>query len=418
MSITLVAHPMAFLLSPQSAKNNKIKLKNSDDVEIHTASQGDLVQIKIQSNLRMSEVKELMSKFAVTNIGNDTYYFYRGLSVKWESDGRYTYASIADSDGGSDIQSFGEAFFQELDGFAKRNTRVVNSKETFYYIYETDYKDIRQIYSALKSNGAKNVYPQNDGVIANLDGQQLRYFSDKGKFFLETENVIEILNIGVTENISTSREFNAQYKDLKIKTNIKPLELKMLLDKANYLLYKGNMQTPLKSSNVVLNWELSDGYYNAVFSGTNNLQVNKEAEILFSKLNGIAGRDVRLVNDISTIIYSYQTNYTDKAILLNTLTEHGATDIVEEYDTITCKVFGLEMKYFKSDENPAFELEITQVSKPEDCESIVNDLNDEYGLNVQEITYNKIKERLDQENLRLESETVLDDNSIVLTIEV
>ena len=36
----------------------------------------------------------------------------------------------------------------------------------------------------------------------------------------------------------------------------------------------------------------------------------------------------------------------------------------------------------------------------------------EYG------TYNKIKERLEQENLRLESETVLDDNSIVLTIEI
>ena len=51
-------------------------------------------------------------------------------------------------------------------------------------------------------------------------------------------------------------------------------------------------------------------------------------------------------------------------------------------------------------------------------QEIINDLNDEYGLNIQEMTYNKIKERLEQENMRLESETVLDDNSIVLTIDV
>ena len=49
---------------------------------------------------------------------------------------------------------------------------------------------------------------------------------------------------------------------------------------------------------------------------------------------------------------------------------------------------------------------------------MINDLNDEYGLNIQEMTYNKIKERLDSENMRLESETVMDDNSIVLTIDI
>lgn len=34
------------------------------------------------------------------------------------------------------------------------------------------------------------------------------------------------------------------------------------------------------------------------------------------------------------------------------------------------------------------------------------------------MTYNKIKERLEDENLRLESESILEDNSIVLTIDV
>ena len=39
-------------------------------------------------------------------------------------------------------------------------------------------------------------------------------------------------------------------------------------------------------------------------------------------------------------------------------------------------------------------------------------------LKIQEMTYNKIKERLEQENMRLESESIMDDNSIVLTIDI
>ena len=61
---------------------------------------------------------------------------------------------------------------------------------------------------------------------------------------------------------------------------------------------------------------------------------------------------------------------------------------------------------------------MTQVSDKCVCEDLITDLNDEYGLNIQEMTYNKIKERLEQENMRLESETVMDDNSIVLTIDI
>lgn len=37
-----------------------------------------------------------------------------------------------------------------------------------------------------------------------------------------------------------------QLKNLKIRTNIQPKELKQLLRKANYLYYEGNSQTPLK----------------------------------------------------------------------------------------------------------------------------------------------------------------------------
>ena len=78
----------------------------------------------------------------------------------------------------------------------------------------------------------------------------------------------------------------------------------------------------------------------------------------------------------------------------------------------------MEMVYYKKDGSAGYTLDITQVTDKAGCEDIINDLNEEYGLNIQEMTYNKIKERLDRENMRLESEAVMEDNSIVLTIEV
>jgi hypothetical protein len=78
----------------------------------------------------------------------------------------------------------------------------------------------------------------------------------------------------------------------------------------------------------------------------------------------------------------------------------------------------MDMCYYRQDGSNGFTLEIKQVSDNAQCEGVIGDLNEEYGLNIQEMTYNKIKERLNQENLRLESETVMEDNSIVLTIDI
>ena len=203
-----------------------------------------------------------------------------------------------------------------------------------------------------------------------------------------------------------------------MRTNIKKEDHKCLIRKANYLYYSDNSSTPLKNSDATLNWVYKNGFYVAEFSGTNNAAINKEAEIIFRKLNIAAGRDLRLINDQSTIVYTYNTNYTDKGILLNTLTEHGATELVENGDEISCKLFGMEMVYYKKDTTCGYVLDITQVSNKGECEDVINDLNEEYGLNIQEMTYNKIKERLEQENMRLESESIMDDNSIVLTIDI
>ena len=52
----------------------------------------------------------------------------------------------------------------------------------------------------------------------------------------------------------------------------------------------------------------------------------------------------------------------------------------------------------------------------DNIEEKVNDLNSEYALNVQEDAYLGIVEKLKENNMEIEEEEVLDDNTIVLTV--
>ena len=46
----------------------------------------------------------------------------------------------------------------------------------------------------------------------------------------------------------------------------------------------------------------------------------------------------------------------------------------------------------------------------------MQDIGNEYTINAQEVSYNKIKERLEEQNLDIENEEIYDDNTIVLTV--
>lgn len=420
MSITLMAYPMAFLIEPEKAKNEKLnKASNVTDADKNTAIE-NLRSIRVLTNITADELGYIMDNVDGKQVESLCFILSSGVNVQWLIQGKYAQAVLSCNADGEYLQSCGERFFTELDSIAGRNVRLINSNEFFYYNYDTSYTKVTEIYSALKEEGAEQIFTtDNNAVVANLNGQSIKYFkpADSKTFNLEVEQKVTILNIGLRGD---ARGSNVVYglTNLKIQTNIKPEELKIFLKKANYLYYALDSQTPLKNSDATLNWVLKNGYYVAEFSGSNNNAITKEAEIIFRKLNIAAGRDLRLINDLSTTVYTYKTNYTDKGILLNTLIEHGAEEILETGDEVSCKLFGMEMVYYKKEGTNGYTLDITQVSDKSECEDVINDLNEEYGLNIQEMTYNKIKERLDKENMRIESETVMDDNSIVLTIDI
>ena len=420
MSITLTAYPIAFLIDPKLSKNNKLKLaKNEVNVNKEIATK-NLKSIRVLTNIRHDELSKFMSNLNCDKINPLLYRLKTGLHIEWEHHGKYMIAKLYGDISSQMLQVEGEKFFKDMDGFASRNVRAINSNEYFYYDYETTYTNIPEIYSVLKSQGATEIFPTDDnGVVATVKGQSVKYFKNDNEdtYTLRTEQKIAIMNIGLSGEYEGT---NITYglSDLKIQTNITQSELKTFLKKANYLLYQADMQTPLKSSYATLNWILKDGYYVAQFSGTNNAAITKEAEIIFRKMNIAAGRDLRYINETSTTVYTYTTNYTDREILINTLTEHGAQEIEQNKDEVSCKLFGMEMVYYKKENSQGYTLDITRISNINECENLINDLNDEYGLNIQEMTYNKIKTKLDEANMRIMSETVEEDNSIVLTIEI
>lgn len=421
MSITLMAYPMAFLINPEEAKNEKLKRASDDKVVNEEVATENLRAIRVLTNIKLEELNGIMSMIDCQKHDSYTYSFQNGLRVHWVPNGKYCSAVLSGGKNAKFLQQNGEDFFKQLDEYAMRNVRLIESNEFFYYTYGTAYQNMRDIYAKLKDQGAKHIYStEDDEVVAEIEGQNVKYFKpqNESNYILEVEQKVTIMNIRMSGDFEGTNVRYGYLSNLKIQTNIKQEELKTLLRKANYLYYSGNSSTPLKNSDATLNWVYKNGFYVAEFSGTNNAAINKEAEIIFRKLNIAAGRDLRLINDQSTIVYTYNTNYTDKGILLNTLTEHGATELVENGDEISCKLFGMEMVYYKKDTTGGYVLDITQVSNKGECEDVINDLNEEYCLNIQEMTYNKIKERLEQENMRLESESIMDDNSIVLTIDI
>ena len=112
----------------------------------------------------------------------------------------------------------------------------------------------------------------------------------------------------------------------------------------------------------------------------------------------------------------YETQFMDKDILLKTLEEHGVTNIQEMPNgSITGNIDNFSMEFVKH--SPELPYVLKLACKEQDCANEkVGDISSEYALNVQEAAYLSIVEKLKENNMQIENETVEDDNTIVLTI--
>ena len=125
--------------------------------------------------------------------------------------------------------------------------------------------------------------------------------------------------------------------------------------------------------------------------------------------------DVKIISEKHFIEKSFETPFTDKNLLMKTLEEHGVKNITEEYGKISGQVDNYTLTFEKWEEDKPYSIKISCLNTDNPVEKM-EDLNSEYTLNVQEEVYLNIIDNLKSNQMELEREEVLEDNTIVLTI--
>ena len=126
--------------------------------------------------------------------------------------------------------------------------------------------------------------------------------------------------------------------------------------------------------------------------------------------------DTHYITEEHFIEKEFETGFMDKDLLVKTLSEHGIQDLSEdEFGKITGRLDGYKFSLQKPADDKPYSLKIS-AKEGENIEEAANDLNSEYALNVQEDTYLSMIENLKNNNMDVESEEVMDDNTIVLTV--
>lgn len=118
---------------------------------------------------------------------------------------------------------------------------------------------------------------------------------------------------------------------------------------------------------------------------------------------------------------SFETVFMDKETLVKTLEEHGVVNIkygeAWEKDKVTGQIDSYTLSFEKASDDKPYFLTVTCLDT-DNAEEKLNDLSSEYALNVQEDAYLSIIEKLKDNNMEVEEEEVLDDNTIVLTVNI
>jgi hypothetical protein len=113
-----------------------------------------------------------------------------------------------------------------------------------------------------------------------------------------------------------------------------------------------------------------------------------------------------------------QTVFNDSNLLIQTLREHGLSVTTISENKIYVKSGKHELHYERANTFEAFSVHAIGWDHTDQFLNDLACLENEYKMNVQSYSYDKLLQNLNESGMTLESETVLEDNSILLTIAV
>lgn len=111
------------------------------------------------------------------------------------------------------------------------------------------------------------------------------------------------------------------------------------------------------------------------------------------------------------------SRFRDNNLLKKTLEEHGVDVEEVSKNRINARFADGSLSYIRNNSKEAFSIDLSAV---ECIDALIEELDQiaaEYASNVQGYTYKRVKENLPEE-MAIEKEEVLDDNSILITLTV
>lgn len=188
----------------------------------------------------------------------------------------------------------------------------------------------------------------------------------------------------------------------------------------------GLIKTHFKSGNDYFCWEVREGKLCAVFSIYDDEEliekfvsdVKKYSKIdIFSDFVKLSKSENNSLNKEPQKLTEqiFQTKFADEELLLETLKDIGFCP-QKNNGKITCCSENYTLNFYKNG-NENYEFKISGNISNRDAYQKFKDVDNHYGEIVQKETVNNLKEKVKQSStMKIESEEVLEDNSVMLTI--
>ena len=111
------------------------------------------------------------------------------------------------------------------------------------------------------------------------------------------------------------------------------------------------------------------------------------------------------------------SRFNDSSLLQKTLEEHGISVGKVSDNYLTASFLGGQIAYYRQSADEPFCIDLKEIDCLDDLLNELDQIDTEYDNNVQTYTYERVMKNL-PEGMLVESEEVLDDNSIVITLTV
>lgn len=245
--------------------------------------------------------------------------------------------------------------------------------------------------------------------------------------------IVLILRVAMGQNKFDNWVESSQ---IKMPTNFKnEKELVITVKKAGYDANKfGNLiKTHINNKKQFLFWEKINGVWTAIFSKYDPQETTRDfiyklekcagKKLIYNSLQEMNGKveKPREINEIPELPKlnkeKFPTNFVDKGLLLKTLKDYCINPIELANGNIQCNIQSCILTFYKEgDAN--YEVDVKGIASLKRVYEELTIIDEEYKRNVQAYTYEKVVKKLKETSMHIENEEIMDDNSIILTINI